>query len=100
MRLDNAHDGRIVALLARDRAASATRALGQQSVDLVVTDPAGGRWRYGSKSEPDAVIGLDAVVLAKLLARRRSPAATRERSTIHGDVKTAMILLTSLHNGR
>jgi hypothetical protein len=95
--LNSEHDGRILELLVRAAAASANRVLGEASVDLKITTAAGGVWRFGDHPRPDAAIEMDPVAFAKQLGRRRSPAATRERSHIEGDVKTAMMLLSALH---
>ena len=95
--LEPDHDGRIVALLARSRAGAAERALGNRCVDLTVGDVDRVRWRFGTADMPDASIELDAFTLSRLLLAWRSPAATRERARIDGDVKSAMTLLTALH---
>jgi hypothetical protein len=97
MNVDRDHDGRVLAIMARSSVAEVTRALGERAVDITVRAPDLGRWRFGSPSQPEAVIEIDTITLAKLLGKRRSPAATRERSRIDGEVKTAMVLLTALH---
>src|SRR5215211_2617927 len=90
MDVDAVHDGRIIAVIVRGRAAAASRVLGDRSVDLAVGDLGTGMWRFGTPSEPDSTIELDALTLIRLLLAWRSPAATRERSRIDGDVKSAM----------
>jgi len=81
----------------RGRAAAASRVLGDRSVELAVGDLGTGAWRFGVPTEPDSTIELNSPELARLLLAWRSPAATRERSRIDGDVKSAMSLLSSLH---
>lgn len=98
-RLDSSHDGRIVEGILRSRASGAQRLLGRQSVDILARDPHAGRWRFGSPSQPGATIELDGMALVRLLLAWRSPAATRERSRIDGDVRLAMALLAVLHGG-
>ena len=96
MDVDAVHDGRIIAVIVRGRAAAASRVLGDRSVDLVMGDLGTGAWRFGVPTEPDSTIELNSPELARLLLAWRSPAATRERSRIDGDVKSAMSLLSSL----
>ena len=97
MDVDADHDGRIIAVIVRGRAAAASRVLGDRSVDLAVGDLGTGMWRFGTPSEPDSTVELEALTLIRLLLAWRSPAATRERSRIDGDVRAAMSLLSALH---
>lgn len=93
------HDARVLAGFLRASVEAAERNLGSRSVELRFVGM-GQRYRYGNGDEIDAVIEIDPVTLAKLVAKRRSPAATRERSTIEGDVKTAMVVLSAIHGDR
>lgn len=98
MHLSDDHDAIILAQLVRASSAQANRHLGERAVKLTISGPAGGSWRFGSRdAEPAAQIETDPLAFAKLHAGWRSAAATRERSTIAGDVKLAMIVLRALH---
>lgn len=98
--LDRDHDGRIVAELMRIMANRCGAAIGERAVDLAISGPAGGRWRFGADGDPCASIAMEPRVFALLISGRRSPAGIRERSTVEGDVKLAMSLLTAIHPGR
>ncbi len=93
------HDGRFIALLLRGAKDTAIEVLDDRTVEVIVTGMGEQHVRFGLCETPDAVIEIDPIALAKLAARRRSPAATRERSQITGEVKIAMRLLTAIHSG-
>jgi uncharacterized protein (TIGR03083 family) len=96
--VDRQHDGRIVELLIRSVAPQGAEALGERSVDLILSGAAGGQWRFGEQAEPDAVIDMSPVTFAKLLTKQYSAAGIRERSQVEGDVQIAMSLLSAIRS--
>jgi uncharacterized protein (TIGR03083 family) len=95
---DRQHDGRILEQLIRLVAPQGAEALGERTVDLIVSGAAGGRWRFGEQSEPAAVVEMGPVVFAKLIGKQHSAAGIRERSRVDGDVRTAMSLLSAIRS--
>jgi len=92
-------DERILAQMIKPAAPVADNELDGAAVDLKVTEVSAAIFRFGAAAAPSAKIEVDPIALAKLVIRRRSPAATRERSAVQGDVKLAMVVLRAIHGG-
>gem|GEM_PF-4887781 len=97
---NNAHDRQIFEATIASVAVKIERELASRRIDLTITGLSNVRYQYGIGEEPTSSISISTMTLAKRIAGWHSPAATRERSTIQGDVRTAMELLkllTTIH---
>jgi hypothetical protein len=83
------HDGRVVALVMRDLAATLPRHLGGASVLYGLTGPAGGRWRIGRAAAASAAIRMDVIAFARLSSERTGAADLRPEIDVRGDVALA-----------
>lgn len=88
MTLTAAHDGRVVALVLRDLAASLPPKLGGQAVVFELTGAAGGQWRIGP-GPAAARVRMDTLDFNIYASGRFSYAEARERATLEGDVALA-----------
>ncbi|MDQ4076338.1 MAG: maleylpyruvate isomerase family mycothiol-dependent enzyme [Chloroflexota bacterium] len=85
MVLSPKHDGRIVELIVRDLAKTLPRALDGASIVLNLVGPAGGTWRIGESSEPEATIRMDALDFCLLASGRMAPEEAIALAAIEGD---------------
>jgi uncharacterized protein (TIGR03083 family) len=80
------HDGRVLALVARDLAPKLASRLHDHAIVYDLGGPAGERFRFGAaRSSIDATIRLDALDFAWLAAGRLTPSVVRESVEIRGD---------------
>ena len=86
------HDGRIVALVMRDLAASLRSKLGEASVVYTLTGTAGGSWRLGGKSRPTAGIQMDVLDFNRLASERITAREAQAASIVQltGDIALAL----------
>lgn len=85
MRLTPEHDGRLQALVIRDLARKLKGQLQGRTIDLLLTGEAGGAYRFGAGSHPDAVIELDTATFNRLASGRLTAEAALSVATIEGD---------------
>ncbi|MFN8380050.1 MAG: maleylpyruvate isomerase family mycothiol-dependent enzyme [Anaerolineae bacterium] len=97
---DATHDGRIVALVARDLAEKARVGLGKRAAILHLTGPAGATYRIGSDSSPEAKIELDAMLFCVLTSGRMkaSDVLKNRRVNLDGDQEFGGELVTYFEN--
>lgn len=86
------HDGRIVALVMRDLAASLRSKLGEASVVYTLTGTAGGSWRLGSKSRSTAGIQMDVLDFNGLASGRITAREAQAGSIVQLTGDTALAL--------
>ena len=89
MALSPDHDGRIIALAARDLSKSLDPLLRGTSAIYDLTGPAGGRFRFGANDHPAVTIRIDALDFAWLAAGRLTPEQARETVAIAGERSVA-----------
>jgi uncharacterized protein (TIGR03083 family) len=89
MTLTPEHDGRMIALIARDLAPKLTPLLREETVIYELTGSAGGRYRFGQRPNADATIRLNALDFVWLAAGRLTPATAQSTATIAGDEELA-----------
>lgn len=87
--LTSEHEGRLTALVIRDVAKKVKRRLTGRTVELVLTGPAGGRYRFGKGSVPDATIEMDAMDFHLRASERIGVEEAHERAAIQGDEQIA-----------
>jgi uncharacterized protein (TIGR03083 family) len=100
MPLDAAHDGRIVALIVKDLAEKSKRGLHGGAVLLELTGAAGGSYRIGENSTPQATIEIDVLTFAALTSGREKAAnvLTSSRAVISGDTTFGKTVLNFSEN--
>ncbi len=79
------HDGRITALVVRELADHLAKTVGETSVVLHLTGPAGGRWSMGDAAGPGATITMDACDLHWLAAGRTTAAELQQNGLVSVD---------------
>lgn len=79
------HDGRLQALVIRDMARKLKNQLQGRTIDLLLTGKAGGAYRFGAGSQPDAIIEMDTSTFNRLASGRLPAEAALARATIEGD---------------
>jgi uncharacterized protein (TIGR03083 family) len=85
MALSPDHDGRIIALAARDLSTTLDPILRGADAIYGLTGPAGGRFRFGANDHPAVTIRIDALDFAWLAAGRLTPEQARETVAIAGE---------------
>jgi uncharacterized protein (TIGR03083 family) len=100
MQLDSYHDGRIAALAVKDLAQKSKRGLHGRSAVLELTGAAGGSYRIGGNSTPQAIIQMDVFTFAVLTSGREKAAnvLTSSRAVISGDRAFGKIVLDFSEN--
>jgi hypothetical protein len=93
MVLDDAHDGRMIALVVRDLARKLHKQLDGRTLDLVLTGVGGGSYRFGRNNTPDATIDMDIITFGLLTSERISAEDALAHTTTTGDSNAAMWLL-------
>jgi uncharacterized protein (TIGR03083 family) len=91
MVLSPEHDGRIVALELRDLARQLQRKRPAVTLVYELSGPAGGAWRIGSSTVPDATIRMDTLDFNLLASGRMTPDDARglRATTLSGDPEIA-----------
>lgn len=91
MRLEAAHDGRVVALVLRDLGRQLARGPRGGTVTVELTGPAGGAWRLGGAPAATATIRMDALDFNLLASGRLTVAEARARpdTAVSGDPQMA-----------
>lgn len=82
--LDDHHDARMIALVVRDLALKLKKNP-RYTIDLHLTGPAGGSYRFGNSAQADASITIDPVQFARLASERISPDEAHTVSRTSGD---------------
>lgn len=95
MVLTDDHDGRIIALVVRDLARKLRRQWAGRTVDLLLTGPGGGVYRFGAGDAAQATVALDLPTFGLLTSERITPAQAAARAVIDGDRAAADWLLTN-----
>jgi hypothetical protein len=100
MTLDPAHDGRIVALAVKDLAEKSKRGLHGGATLLELTGAAGGSYRIGDNSTPQATVEMDVFTFAVLTSGREKAATilSGSRAVLSGDTAVGKAVLDFCEN--
>lgn len=91
-----AHDRRVTELVLRDIGRKLRRRLGERTIDLRLTGPAGGVYRFGKKERAGSTITIDLFDFNLRASGRITPADALSRAAITGDPSAARWFIDNL----